>query len=101
MKINKVLQGQDALLSTEKLDYVKGSYISALFERSFGINFNVDDSARACLPSLCGTKLRSVVLGLLSAALCRWVFEAEVGALFQGNDLAYSKPQSLMAAQSQ
>ena len=103
MKINKVLQGQDALLSIEKLDYVEGSYISALFERSFGIKSNVDDSGESTftITEICGTKLRSVVLGLVSAALCIWVFEAEVGALFQGNDLAYSKLQSLMAAQSQ
>lgn len=102
MKVSKVLQGHDALLSIEGLGQIENSNISALFERSFDMKVNVNDLGEniITITKTYGTKLRLVVLGLLSAALSIWVFEAEVGALFQGNDLAYSSLRNLLAAQS-
>ena len=100
-KLYKVLQGQDALFSVNKLVNIEGIGILALFKRGFGLDFSVDSSSGSTISTIeiCGTKIRSVVLGLVSAALCTWVFEAEVGALFQESNLVYSKLQSLLAAQ--
>ncbi len=100
-KLHKVLQGQDILFSVEKLDNVKDSDLTTLFKRGFGLQISIDDSARNTIPTtdFCRTKLRAVILSLVSAALCKWVFEAEVRVLFQKNDLAYSKLQSLLATQ--
>ena len=100
-KLHKVLQGQDILFSIEKLDNVKISDLTTLFKRGFGLQISIDDSARNTIPTtnFCRTKLRAVILSLVSAGLCKWVFEAEVGVLFQKNDLAYSKLRSLLATQ--
>lgn len=101
LKLYKVLQGQDALFSVNKLLNIEGIGISALFERGFSLDCSVDGSSGSTISTIeiCGIKIRSVVLGLVSAALCTWVFEAEVGALFQESNLVYSKLQSLLAAQ--
>lgn len=102
LKFNKVLQGQDALFFPEKLSKVEGIDILALFKRGFGLDISgANNSSGGTIPTIeiCGTKLRSVVLCLVSAALCTWVFEAEVGALFQESCLVYSKLHSLLAAQ--
>lgn len=99
-KLCKILQGQDVLFSTPKLDNVKRSDISLLLKRGFSLEIHDDSGESTILTTeICGIKLRSVVLGLISAALSTWVFEAEVGALFQENSLAYSKLQNLLAAQ--
>lgn len=101
LKLYKVLQGQDALFSVDKLHKFESIGISALFEKGFGLDCSMDSSSGSTISTteICGTKIRSVVLGLVSAALCTWVFEAEVGALFQESNLVYSKLQSLLAAQ--
>lgn len=101
LKLYKVLQGQDALFSVNKLLNIESIGISALFRRGFSLDCSVDGSSGSTISTIeiCGTKIRSVVLGLVSAALCTWVFEAEVGALFQESNLVYSKLQSLLAAQ--
>ncbi|KFY61305.1 hypothetical protein V496_05075 [Pseudogymnoascus sp. VKM F-4515 (FW-2607)] len=101
LKLNKVLQGQDGLFFAEKLSDVNGIDIIALFKRGFGLDLSANNSSggTVTLIEICATKLRSVVLCLVSAALCTWVFEAEVGALFQESGLVYSKLKSLLAAQ--
>ncbi|RFU27659.1 hypothetical protein B7463_g8657, partial [Scytalidium lignicola] len=100
LKLHKVLQGQDALFAIEKLDHVEKSGVSALFKRALGLGINTDNSGRSQISTanICRIQLRLVVLSLASTALCTWVFEAEVGALFQENNLAYSKLQSLLTA---
>ena len=100
-KLHKVLQGHDVLFAIEKLDNIKGPDISALFKRAFGLETSVDDTGRRIIPTtdICRIKLQSVVLSLVATALCTWVFEAEVGALFQQNNIAYEKLQSLLAEQ--
>jgi hypothetical protein len=102
-KLRKVLQGHDALFYIQTLDTIKRPAFSALFKRGLGLDISIDDSAGNTIPTanMCRTKLQAVVLNLVSAALCTWVFEAEVGALFQENNVAYSKLQNLLVAQGQ
>lgn len=103
LKLQKVLQGQNALFCVGEIETIKKSGISALFKRGFSLEVRANDSGGSTIPTteIAKMKLRSVVLGLVSTALCTWVFEAEVGALFQDNNLAYSKLQGLLAAQGQ
>ena len=101
-KLRKMLQGHDGLFSIQTLDAVKRPAFLALLKRGLGLDISTD-SAGNSIPTadMCRTKLRAVVLNLVSAALCAWVFEVEVGALFQENNVAYPKLQNLLAAQSQ
>jgi hypothetical protein len=100
LKLHKVLQGQDALFAIEQLNNVKDPGVSELFKRAFGLGASLDNSGGGHISTtnICRTQLRLVVLSLVSTALCMWVFEAEVGALFQANNLAYSNLQSLLTA---
>ena len=99
-KLHGLLSGHDALFFLERVEDVKESNILMLFTRAFGLEKSVDSGVDAVVTTkLLQTKLRSVLLGLVSAAICTWVFEVEVGALFQEHYLAYSELQALLAAQ--
>ncbi|KIW89575.1 uncharacterized protein Z519_09731 [Cladophialophora bantiana CBS 173.52] len=101
-KLFKILQGQDVLFAIEKLDGVSGLALAALFKRALGPDATTLDTSTGGLTltdQLCTATLQAVVLSLVSAAICIWVFEAEVGALFQENDLFFSKLQDLLATQ--
>ncbi|EXJ73841.1 uncharacterized protein A1O5_03603 [Cladophialophora psammophila CBS 110553] len=101
-KLFKILQGQEVLFAIERLDGVSGSALAALFKRALGPGATTLDTSTGGLiltAELCTATLQEVVLSLVSAAICIWVFEAELGALFQENDLFSSKLQDILTTQ--
>lgn len=99
--LQKVLQGQEVLFSIENWEITERSELPILLRRSFGLEINDVGGYEAATALLYGIKLRAIVMSLISAALCMWVFEIDVGALFHGNSHTYLKLRSLLAAQGQ
>ena len=99
LKLNKLLQGQDALFSIKEMDFTEQHGLSILLRRSFDCDSKDNVDHITPTRSLCGINLRALVLSLVSAALCTWVFESDVAVLFQENNHAYWKIRSLLAAQ--
>ncbi|EXJ88660.1 hypothetical protein A1O1_05591 [Capronia coronata CBS 617.96] len=101
LELFKILQSQNNSFAVEMLDCADGSWLAPLFKRAFGVEVSMDSSGGQYFHTteLCNVTLQAVILSLISAALCIWVFEADLGALFQENDLFYSNLQGLLAAQ--
>ena len=97
-RLNEVLStnvaapfGIDVTKLASQLDLVM------LLQRSFGQT----EKATVEFSGIRERDLRAVVLSLIGAAICSWVFEPNAGGMFQGNNLIYPKLKGLLAAQGE
>lgn len=99
-EIKEISQGPSATFSLIKATISNDTDLATLTQRSFSLqvpdgSINTKTTATA---QLYGMRLRDIFASLLSAAVCIWVFEADIGVLFHGNNHAYSNFKSLVAA---
>jgi hypothetical protein len=73
-----------------------------LFRRLFGLNPEPVQGrgAPALFEQLVGISINSFVRCILAAALCEWVFEADLSDLFHEDDRLYKRLRGLLASQS-
>lgn len=96
-RLRDILPAQDTAFVFERARLARHGDLCALFQRGFRLDIQqaVDPAKVDALFS--GTRTRSVLRCLLSAALCEWVFDADARPLFQEPNLLYSKIRDLLA----
>ena len=97
-EIKEVSQGPSAIFSLMKVTIGKHTDLAVLTQRSFSLQIPDGGLNATATAQLCGMRLRDIFASLLSAAVCMWVFETDIGVLFHGNNHAYSNFKSLVAA---
>ncbi|KIX02791.1 uncharacterized protein Z518_08733 [Rhinocladiella mackenziei CBS 650.93] len=98
-KLRDVLIGEDVLFSFDRMQVVGHADFFTLFQAIFSVDCHQPVNASSIQKLLSGVPLRFVLQCLVSAAVCGWVLEADVGCLFQECDRVYSKLRGLLMVQ--
>lgn len=99
--IHKVLRGYEGLRVVREAQAIKNPTLASLLQRISGHSTNGCEDQVGIPVELERTGLRSLVQSLISAAMCAWVIEADIGALFQSDSHEYNSLRKLLACQGQ
>ena len=95
--LKKLMQGLDVMFSMPKNDIYEQSPLATLSRRGLSLSVVATGESWTDTLQLSRFKLREILISLVSAALCLWVFDANVEVLFTNNSPAYAKLTTLLA----
>ncbi|KAJ9610004.1 hypothetical protein H2200_006334 [Cladophialophora chaetospira] len=95
-----MLQDHDAPSFVRVESFKNDAGLCSLFRRAFSVDLTKAIDPLAVDALLTGVSMRSIFRWLLGAALCEWVFEADLRGLFQESDRLYPRLRGLMASRN-
>jgi len=99
-KLRDVLQDYETVLNFQWEDVRNLQDLSVLIQRVFCFESGQTVDPAHIETVSAGVQTKLIIRCLLSAALCEWVFEADLRSLFQESDRLYPKLRELLARQS-